>query len=280
VNALFDKAETAARAVCTWVFPSDIYCCACGNLTDATRPYALCDRCVREIEWIAGRTCDRCGRPLAKTRVGTICGYCRTQPHVFDAGVSCAVYAGRARDMVRALKYSDAAWIADKIAEIMYDRYTSLFCGDSQHARVDADGVLHDEGFRDGDGDEAPVVVWAPMSETKKRKRGYDQAELIARCFARKSGFPLGDGRLERVWQTTVMRSLGAEGRRANMSDAFAISHYTRRLIRDGDIILKDVLLIDDVVTTGSTADACASSLKEIGARHVRLFTFATGTDA
>jgi predicted amidophosphoribosyltransferase len=183
--------------------------------------------------------------------------------------------------MVRDLKYSDAAWIAEKIADIMHDRYTSLFRGDARPLRVDADGVLRDENVRthDATGEVPPLVVCVPMAEAKKRKRGYDQAELIARGFARGMGFPFGEGMLERVRQTIVMSALGAEERRANMSDAFAVSRYARQLIRDGDIILKDVLLIDDVVTTGSTADACASVLKEVGAERVRIFTFATGAD-
>jgi ComF family protein len=156
--------------------------------------------------------------------------------------------------MVRAMKYRDSAWIAAAVAEAMRDRW-------------------------EYEGGAAPLVIPVPMAEHKKRRRGYDQAELIARIFARFIGAPFAPDILLRRRETAVMSGLGAESRRANMAGAFAVGEYARKLIGGGELTLGSVLLIDDVFTTGSTADACAAVLKDAGAEAVTLFTFASGAD-
>jgi ComF family protein len=250
-------------------FPSDVYCAACGNLIDGTRPYALCDRCVREIEWLTGdvRTCAVCGKALSPHRTGGVCADCREWGRGFDRGLSCCVYAGRARDLVRAMKYRDAAWIARGVAEAMYDRWVQLAEGGCLPQAIEAGPVQPD------------LVVPVPMTAAKRRRRGYDQAALVARRFAQLIDAPFAGDVLVRNRDTAVMSGLGAFERRANMAGAFAIDPYARKLIEAGELAPGDVLLIDDVFTTGSTADACAAVLKEAGARTVTLFTFASGAD-
>jgi ComF family protein len=179
----------------------------------------------------------------------------------FDAGISCCDYSGRASDMVRAMKYRESSWIAGGIAEAMRDRWEQLR-GASMLPCPDVSLATH-----------------VPMSEQKKRRRGYDQAELIARRLARLAGVPYMADVLVRKRDTAVMSGLGAQGRRANMSGAFAVSAYARSLISGGELPVENVLLIDDVFTTGSSADACAAELKEAGAQTVTLFTFASGAD-
>jgi predicted amidophosphoribosyltransferase len=260
------------------LFPSDIYCAACGNLIDGTRPYALCDVCVREIPWHTGDTCDVCGKALAPHRTGGVCRECRERGRSFDAGLSCCSYTGRARLLVREMKYRDAAWIAAKLADAMYDRWLQLGrAGGGQDCIQSGqpDSVLP-SGFGTGPGF---VVTHVPMAEAKRRARGYDQAETIARRLARLIGAPFADGMLVRRRDTAVMSALGAHERRANMDGAFEAGEYARGLIAEGDPALRNVVLIDDVFTTGSTADACAAALKESGVKRVTLFTFASGAD-
>jgi competence protein ComFC len=252
-------------------FPGNIYCAACGNLIDDTRPYALCDRCVREIAWHTGDTCDICGKALAPHRTGGVCRECRERGRAFDRGISCCAYTGRARDLVRAMKYRDSAWIAEKLAEAMYDRWLQLEAErTAQNSRI-----RHEPSA-------VPIIIPVPMSEMKRRSRGYDQAEVIARRLARLIGAPFADDILRRKRDTAVMSSLGAYERRANMADAFEIYPHIQDLIDEGEweAAPADVMLVDDVFTTGSTADACALTLKEAGVKRVALFTFASGADA
>jgi competence protein ComFC len=250
------------------IFPGNIYCAACGNLIDDTRPYALCDKCVRAISWHTGDTCNICGKALAPHRTGGVCRECRERGRAFDAGISCCAYTGRARDLVRSMKYKDAAWIAEKLADAMYDRWLQL----------EAERETHGSRTRN-EFSSAPLIVPVPMSETKRRTRGYDQAEVLARRLARLIGAPLADDMLRRKRDTEVMSGLGVHERRVNMADAFELYPRVQKLIDEGEPAPADIMLVDDVFTTGSTADACALTLKEAGVKHVTLFTFASGAD-
>ncbi|MDR2162532.1 MAG: ComF family protein [Clostridiales Family XIII bacterium] len=258
------------------LFPSDIYCAACGNLIDGTRPYALCDFCVREMEWHVGNTCSICGKALAPHRTGGICSECCEWGRAFDAGISCCSYAGQARDLVRTMKYKDSAWIAGKLADVMYDRWTQLL----KAGMIPKDYILSASSSYDSVYT-APafIVVHVPMTETKKRKRGYDQAEIIARRLASLVGAPFAGGILRRALDTAVMSKLGAHERRVNMERAFEVDSRVRSLIAEGDPSFSHVMLVDDVFTTGSTADACSATLKDVGVKRVILFTFASGAD-
>ncbi|MDR1043292.1 MAG: ComF family protein [Clostridiales Family XIII bacterium] len=249
------------------LFPGNIYCAACGNLIDGTRPYALCDRCVREIAWHTGETCAVCGKALAPHRTGGVCRECRERGRAFDAGISCCAYTGRARDLVRSMKYKDAAWIAEKLADAMYDRWLQL-----EAERKARDSRTQNELS-------TPLIIPVPMSETKRRSRGYDQAEVVARRLARLIDAPFAGNILRRKRDTEVMSGLGVYERRVNMADAFEVCPHVRKLIDAGEPAPADVMLVDDVFTTGSTADACAQTLKEAGVRRVTLFTFASGAD-
>jgi len=289
--------DTALAKTANLFFPADIYCAACGNLIDHTRPYAFCDRCVREIEWHTDdvRTCRVCGKALAPHRTGGVCGDCREWGRSFDHGISCCTYSGRTRDLVRAMKYKDAAWIANGIAEAMYDRWMQM--GDAAGSPCEEIAAhIHPAPLAGNPRDAAlpistpasaterhaatmPIVIPVPMTEAKKRARGYDQADLIARKLARHIGAPFEGDVLRRKRDTAVMSELGIFERRANMADAFEIDDYARKLIESGERTLGDVLLVDDVFTTGSTADACATVLKDAGAGKVTLFTFASGAD-
>ncbi|MDR1496780.1 MAG: double zinc ribbon domain-containing protein [Clostridiales Family XIII bacterium] len=292
--------DRALGAALNLLFPSDIYCAACGAYIDGTRPYALCDTCVREIAWHAGDTCAVCGKALAPRRSGGVCHDCRESGRAFDAGASCCTYTGPARDLVRAMKYKDSAWIAVKLADVMYDRLRQLARAEverSDRVRCNRDrSVVPPSIFLLG----PSVVIPVPMTEAKRRKRGYDQAEIIARRLAKLIDAPFGDGVLRRKRDTSVMSGLGLRERRANMVDAFEVATDIRESASDGvaeergladgfgepalvgdesELSLFDVLLVDDVFTTGSTADACAAALKEAGAKRVTLFTFAAGAD-
>jgi ComF family protein len=109
----------------------------------------------------------------------------------------------------------------------------------------------------------AEVVVHVPVHTSRAKKRGYDQAELIARSAARQLGRRHVDA-LTRVRATTAQFDLDRRHRAANVADAFTV-----RAGRAADIVGRWVLLIDDVVTTGATLAACATALEAHGARAV-----------
>jgi ComF family protein len=259
------------------IYPSNIYCIACGALIDSTRPYSLCDDCIREIPWNTGRTCAKCGKALSPNTRGDLCHDCKYTNRRFDNGLSCATYAGPVKDMIRGMKYRDMSYAAYKIADAMYDRYIAEglrtgLRGQSCEADLSPCPAID---TATGELRLPDMIVSVPMNEIKKQKRGYDQAEVIGRALAAKLGVTYKTGLLVRHVETSVMSALSRAERGANTAGAFAI----KRGLPQNCCNNKHIMLVDDVYTTGSTADACAAVLKKAGAKAVTICTFATGTD-
>jgi ComF family protein len=118
------------------------------------------------------------------------------------------------------------------------------------------------------DGDWA-LVTWAPLSKKRLRKRGYDQAKLLAEQVSKAFHIPLVST-LEKKKDTKAQSSLGAEERAENVNDVY-------RLAKGCSVAGKQILLVDDILTTGSTMRACARVLLEAGAERVDCVTLARG---
>lgn len=228
------------------LFPGNIYCVCCGAVIDDTRPYSLCDKCRERFGWVVGRTCEKCGKPLEDTWRHDVCTDCREREHAFDRGFTCLSYGVYEKRLIAEYKYLRKKYIARVIAEIMYDR---MQCEDIRY----------------------DLVTAVPVHRSRLRKRGFDQAALAASMFAKLAGAPY-EGTLVRVKQTAAMKTLNAEERKANISGAFGAAPGAGALVSG-----KDILLVDDIYTTGSTVDVCSEVLKKEGARAVYVLTLASG---
>lgn len=238
--------------ILNFFFPTDIYCIACGNLIDGTREYALCDSCLREIKWISSDSCKICGKSLGfASAMGDVCFECQETEHQFTKGFSCATYEGPVKEILSGLKYKGRPYYAEKMVKVMSDR-SQGFIDD-----VDLDLIL-------------PV----PMYKKKERKRGFNQSQLIAKGLSSTLGLDYDPHVLEKNRNTAPMSSLSSGERRINLHNSFSLGYNKKNQIEN-----KNILLIDDVYTTGSTADACASVLKDNGASEVYIFTFAAGVN-
>ena len=118
------------------------------------------------------------------------------------------------------------------------------------------------------------LVVPVPMYLGKKEKRGYNQAEIIGRGLAKRLGLPYRANVLKRNRETELMSKLSLDERKQNLTGAIILNSAFEKTIPGSS-----VLLVDDVYTTGSTADACAMVLKNAGCAPVDLITFAIGAD-
>jgi len=175
----------------------------------------------------------------------------------FSKGYACALYSGRAAELVRDLKYREKSWYADTISALMAERYYS--------------GADPETG-------ELPCydhIVAVPMASRRRASRGYDQAVLLARGLSRRIGVPYLAEVLSRVRETEVMSSLSAEERRQNLACAFSVGYD-----KIEKIAKKRILLVDDVYTTGSSVNACAETLRGAGAGIVDVIVFAIGADS
>ena len=230
------------------VFPPQLYCLSCGAVIDASRTYGLCDTCITKFGWATGKTCDRCGKPLPAESLHDTCYDCRTAVHRFDRGYTCASYGLYERLLISDFKERGKDYAGRAIAEAMHDRVRELSL--------------------------APELLTAvPAGKWKTAKRGYDQTAVVAEMLSARLRIPYRP-LLVRTRHTQAMRTLGAGERRANVQGAFSILKGREPIIKG-----KNILLLDDVYTTGSTLDACAGVLKEAGAARVEVLTFAAGAD-
>lgn len=230
-------------------YPSNIYCISCGNIIDDSRPYALCDTCVRNLKWANGRTCSLCGKILQADYGSDLCTDCEAGGHVFRKGFCCVEYGPAERELMHQFKYRDKAYIGRKLAEIMHDR-------------IEPENLNPD------------LILPVPMFRRKEKKRGYNQAAVLAESLAKFMGVPCDRKLLVRGVETEAMSGLGVSERRRNIQNAFSV-----RRVKIEKPAGKTILLVDDIYTTGSTADACASVLLEAGAAAVFVLAFASGAN-
>jgi ComF family protein len=201
----------------------------------------LCQSCQAELPRARPPRCPICWQPQ---RQAAPCGRCREERPAFEGARSLYLYEGAAREAVRALKYNYLSALAEPMAQLM------------------AHYVEEEEAI------EADLLVPVPLYGRRQRLRGYNQSALLARELSRLGGLPLAERGLARCRNTPPQaRSAGAEARRGNVADAFKAD---RRWVEG-----KRILLIDDVMTTGATLDACARVLREAGAASVWALTFA-----
>ena len=191
--------------------------------------------------------CTRCGLPLrapATTPGVPLCTPCRTQPPAFTVARGAALYdpaAGAAPPLVTALhafKYRGARTLARPLAAFITTRLPIP-------PRV--------------------VLVPVPLHRSRLRERRYNQAALLVRAIAECVSRPVVLQALARRFATPSQAGLDASQRRVNLTGAFVVA-------RPQAIADRHVLLIDDVITTGATADACARALLAAGARRVDVY--------
>ena len=203
----------------------------------------VCGRCWSRLRPLPAPQCARCGHPLRHAK----CRWCELLPPYVRAVRSfCWLPGGSASAIVHALKYDGWAAVADGLG----DRIARL-------------------GWPRDVVEERALIVPVPLAGTRLRERGYNQSELIARALGVRWCVPVAHDVLVRVRGTRSQTRLTPSDRMRNVSGAFrAVEAARRRLER------AHVVLVDDVVTTAATLNACAVALLEGGARIVSYATF------
>ncbi len=234
--------QRAGEAALQTVFPPTCLCCGT-PLFGHVAP-VLCADCHGRMAFLGNDACDYCGAgPGPHARLGKGCARCRMHALQFTRAVAVARYSSpQTRELVHALKFAGARRLARPLGRLMADRVRSAkFPG-----RFDA-------------------VVPVPLHAGRLRERGYNQCELLAGPIAEALGAPWETRLLTRVRNTEAQALLPYHRRRRNPQGAFA-AH--------GDLAGAALLLVDDVLTTGSTVSECAGVLRLHGAARVYVVVF------
>lgn len=223
--------QSAGESVLAFVYPP--HCLLCRTPLDESE--GLCPGCWETLGIIDGPRCGRCGCP----GLSCPCTNCEDKDFVFSRMIALTPFSRSVQRMVHMLKYQGQTAAGQILGRSL-------------------GGMLEGESLAES----LPVVAPVPLHASRLRERGYNQSLLIARALARVLDLPVEDRALKRVRATETQTNLDSAQRGENVEGAFV--GRRRDPVRG-----RTVLLVDDVVTTGATANACAAALLEAGASEV-----------
>ena len=235
---------------------SIIYPRRCPVCDDVLPPFVIKDKrikrgpiihgkCYREIEYVRGATCFKCGKPLGRDVTREYCADCEKTEHFFTRGYAVFNYRSISGSIYR-FKYMGRR------------EYALFYARASVHRHWKE---LSELGIE--------AIIPVPMYEKKKKKRGYNQAEVYADALSKLVGIRAYPDIIKRVRDTAPMKELDVQRRRNNLKKAF--------IIPGNDVKFKCILIVDDIYTTGSTIDEIAHEFQMAGVERIYFLTVAIG---
>ena len=234
--ALGQGMQWLGRAALDFALPAR--CAGCGTIIDL--PHQFCATCWQLVEWLGQGGCDQCGLPLEATDVDH-CARCLARPPIIARSRAAIAYGEIARSLVLRLKYSRKVALAATMARFMQPLVNAT---------------------------PGTILVPVPLHWSRLWWRGFNQSGLLAANLARLSGLEHRPVQLRRVRRTRALKNMSPRQRSLEVKAAFAIDDAA-------GVKGRSFLLVDDVLTTGSTSDACAKALLRAGAERVELICFA-----
>jgi ComF family protein len=235
-------AKGVLRLTADMLFPPR--CPSCQSYVSADGNF--CAPCFSKLRMIDHPLCACCGIPFSvAVDADTRCPSCLDSPPEFDVARAALVYDAVSAPLVSALKFHDQWANMARYVQMMQRVGQPLFAG-------------------------ADILVPVPLHWRRLWRRKFNQSALLAYGISAQSGIPCQPTLLQRVVYTKPQMRLDREARLRNVKPAFAVPAHAMAALTD-----KVVVLVDDVVTTGATANACAKALKAAGAKEVRVVALA-----
>lgn len=218
--------------------------CALCDRVITNREYPVCLKCRKEIQPIEEPRCMHCSKPLRSDGV-EFCLDCKRHKFSYDCGFAAFLYSGKMKDSLMRFKYGGR-----QEYRRFYGEMLNLFAAEKVKRWA------------------PEVLIPVPVHPGKLRKRGYNQAEVLALELGKLWNIPVDSQYMKRIKKTKAQKNLDDKERRKNLRQAFAVA---------GDEDYRRVLIVDDIYTTGSTVDALAKLLKEKGVEEVWFVTVCIG---
>lgn len=230
------------------VIPQDV-CCICRKPGRYGSRHPWCHECLNKMKELqtSSSICDKCGKYLPEG--GELCSDCQNNPPRFDISRSVGPYEDPFRISTKVLKFMGRKYLGRRMGDMMAERVK----GETRFWPLD-------------------LIVPVPISRGSLKQRGFNQTELLGGYIAKDLQLKMNAKLIHRIKETPAQRELSREEREKNLLYAFEIYQKDYRKVKD-----KNVLLIDDVYTTGSTCRECTRVLLDAGAKRVCIITWATG---
>ena len=234
------RVEQASSDIRTWLldFALPPRCAGCGTIVADV--HSFCTDCWKQIAFLGSGGCQTCGLPLEATEADD-CAVCQAMPPRIRRTRAAVAYDELSQSLVLRLKYGRKVAVARTMARYMAPLIASC------------PGAL---------------LVPVPLHRTRLWQRGFNQSAIVARKLSRVTGLAMSFDALRRIKRTPPLKGMSLLQRRRSVAGAFKVADPA--LLKG-----RTVVLIDDVITTGSTANACARALLRAGAGHVEMIGWA-----
>ena len=233
--------------VLDFIYPENISCILCNKPIKKINTYSLCKDCFKELNFIQDG-CIKCGKPIIYHSLEKLdicgCSYCFNKSFYFDKAISCIEYSDISKSMILGFKYKNKTYMAKYISNIMKEK-------------LDLENIKFD------------YITFVPLHKKRMRKRGFNQSEKIAKELGEMIDIPILDC-IYRKSNTNRLYNLNRIERKIELKNAFLVKENIN--YANG----KNILLIDDIFTTGSTVNEISKLLKLNNVNKIFVMTLLT----
>lgn len=246
----YDILKNTISILLEFIYPDNISCILCDKPINKSNTYSMCKDCFNEMNFIIDG-CVKCGKPIINHSLEkqdiSGCSYCFNKSFYFDKAISCIEYTEISKKIIFKFKYKNSTYISKYVAKIMKEK-------------LELENIKFE------------YILYVPLHKKRQRKRGFNQSQKIAKDLSKLLEIPVLD-KIQRITHTKKLFRLSKVDRYKELKNTFIIKDKEQELKN------KNILLVDDILTTGSTVNEISKILKLNGVNKVFVITLLTGNN-